>query len=194
MFSMTSKTRWKTVVVLILCLAALQSTLATADDASARSGEKSQGSSNRPTKRIPNKDPRKVFLLQISDDKRKEIEVKNANELLAERIYERHESKFPLLNKETNKIETVAIQVLDITGTNKRFLDKPRRALKVGSVVPGSWLGLNSKQRFILTKDGDRYVDRFKTTDQPIEYTMLHIYDDDRCEEVKYYPDDAVLR
>lgn len=141
--------------------------------------------------RIVNKDPRLVFLLKISGQKREEIEVKQ-KEIAGQRVCERHESKFPIYNKTTKTTVKIAKQVLDITEINGKFMGRPRRALKVGSVVPGSWLGDNSGQNYILTDQGERYVDRFEATTRAVGYTMLLMYDT-YCEEVSYDSDDAII-
>lgn len=132
---------------------------------------------------------RPVFLLKVKWPDIKDKEKITNGMLLPLRAYVRYEPRFFEVDPQTQEKKITGALGIDITDSNKRFLNEPHRLLGVGSVIPGKWLGDETPGRNYEYIGGQGpFATRFKPTNSPEKYRFVNFYKDGTVTEETLFP------
>ena len=131
---------------------------------------------------------RPIYLLKVTPKEAGKTKVTDGK-LLPKRIYARSEPRIFRVDEATGKKIVTGGWGVDFTNTESKFLDEPRRFLKVGSVVPGSLLGDTDDRNYQFTAGEGTFAERFKPTKLGVKYKVMNFYEDGTVTEEVFGPD-----
>ena len=139
---------------------------------------------------------RPIYLLKVTPQGAGKIKVTDGK-LLSKRIYARSEPRLFKIDEVTGVKTVTGGWGVDFTNTESKFLDEPRRLIRVGTVVPGSFLGDTDERNYEYTAGEGTFAERMKPVNpakKRVGYKMLNFYKDGTCTEVMFGPDSELVR